>query len=74
MDIVVGRLIAVPIAVIGSNIVNLYANDFEAEWKCGEDTLVYEETQVCTVDFERNRVERIDPTTQKVLQVYRNRS
>ena len=40
MDIVVGRLIAVPIAVIGSNIVNLYANAFEAEWKCGEDTLV----------------------------------
>ena len=69
VDIGFALILALPIAITGSNIMTTSGNDMEATAKCGADD--NQKPQECIVDNKRKRVERINTSTEEVLEAYR---
>ena len=70
VDIGFALILALPIAITGDKIMTTSGNALEATAKCGAD-VNQNAPQECIVDNKRKRVERINTSTEDVLETYR---
>ena len=70
VDIGFALILALPIAITGGKIMTTSGNALEATAKCGTD-VNQNAPQECVVDNKRKRVERINTSTEDVLETYR---
>ena len=71
VDIKFALILAIPITITGGNIMTTSGNALKATGKCGAD-LNQNQSQECVVDDKSKRVERIDTSTEDVLETYRH--
>ena len=71
IDIGFALILAIPITITCGNIMTTSGNALEATGKRGAD-LNQNQSQECVVDNKRKRVERIDTSTEDILETYRH--